>query len=329
MDEKIYNLAAKLYSGLNCSITEHINFIEKSFSEIDSNASPLSKPQRNEIGVEITALFFHSIQFVFASKSIDNDLTEQLIDTLVGIAIEHLIGFTPDGFRNKSTAEREEIMDISSSLRQLFHSRLEHYKRFDIIPHKENKSESSVANEFGKYLNKIFGKSELDVRLLIASGSVIKFFFQVIDWDKYIHELIFIDEEVHNFFNAIEKADLSLVKSFIEKRLSLINTRNDNGYTPLHFVSCLGSETINEHSIIANLLIHKGADVNAIINSTGWTPLHLLAMNGSKESIDVAQIILKNNANPNIRDKMGLTPLLKWKHGDEIRQLLLRYGATY
>ena len=55
----------------------------------------------------------------------------------------------------------------------------------------------------------------------------------------------------------------------------------------------------------------------------------LIAINGGKESIGVAKIILENNAEPNIRCKVGSTPLLKWKHGDEILQLLSMYGITF
>ena len=58
-----------------------------------------------------------------------------------------------------------------------------------------------------------------------------------------------------------------------------------------------------------------------------FTPLHLIAINGSRESLSVAKVLLQNGANPNVVSKFKTTPLLMWQHGEQISDLLIDYGA--
>ena len=57
---------------------------------------------------------------------------------------------------------------------------------------------------------------------------------------------------------------------------------------------------------IAELLIAKGADVNAKVAIWGRTPLHFAAWNGHKE---VAELLIENGAEVNAKDNYGRTPL--------------------
>jgi len=72
------------------------------------------------------------------------------------------------------------------------------------------------------------------------------------------------------------------------------------GFTPLHYAAW------NGHKEVAELLIAKGADVNAKVAIWGRTPLHFAAWNGHKE---VAELLIENGAEVNAKDNYGRTPL--------------------
>ena len=58
-----------------------------------------------------------------------------------------------------------------------------------------------------------------------------------------------------------------------------VNTKDDNGRTPLHYATEEGQKEI------AELFIAAGADVNA--NIGGWTPLHLAVDEGHTKTADL------------------------------------------
>lgn len=68
--------------------------------------------------------------------------------------------------------------------------------------------------------------------------------------------------------------------------------------TPLHSAVTAGYKEIVE------LLVYRGADVNAK-NKDGWTPLHLAICFGHK---DIVELLLANKADINAKDNNGLTP---------------------
>jgi ankyrin repeat protein len=70
--------------------------------------------------------------------------------------------------------------------------------------------------------------------------------------------------------------------------------------TPLHFAALFG------HTKVAELLITKGADVNAK-DEGGYTPLHQAAHGGRKE---VVELLIAKGANVNAKNKIGWTPLV-------------------
>ena len=78
------------------------------------------------------------------------------------------------------------------------------------------------------------------------------------------------------------------------------------------------------HKEVVELLLAKGAEINARDTIIRWTPLHwAVAMRGGKE---VAESLLAKGADVNAQDNNGKTPLDLAKT-DEMKALLRKYGA--
>ena len=134
----------------------------------------------------------------------------------------------------------------------------------------------------------------------------------------------------------------------------LINVQNNDGKTPLHtavenyckisviyLLACpeinteikdsLGNTPIyycSEHLCVSILciLLYEGVNVNAI-NNNSQTPLHLGVCD---RNFDFIKHLLEYNANPDLQDNFGNTPLNDaiWdKAGEDIINILLDYGA--
>ncbi|MHC4661230.1 MAG: ankyrin repeat domain-containing protein [Planctomycetota bacterium] len=92
------------------------------------------------------------------------------------------------------------------------------------------------------------------------------------------------------------------------------------GQTPLYWAVSSG------HKAVSEILIAKGADVNAK-EIWGKTPLHNAASCGRKS---VAEILIENGANVNARDRHDWTPLHFVIYGQEnleVAKLLIKKGA--
>ena len=70
-------------------------------------------------------------------------------------------------------------------------------------------------------------------------------------------------------------------------------------WTPLH------EAALRDHKETVELLITKGADVNAKTDD-GATPLHVAAFGGYKE---IAELLIAKGADVNVKSKFGVTPL--------------------
>lgn len=80
--------------------------------------------------------------------------------------------------------------------------------------------------------------------------------------------------------------------------------------------------TTNNKPKLATLLIKYKADINAQESGTGLTPLHLAAMN---QNDTLVKMLLCANANTQIKNKEGITPL----HFIHARHLKNQWGISY
>ena len=99
-----------------------------------------------------------------------------------------------------------------------------------------------------------------------------------------------------------------------------LNTRFDDGQTPLHMSAIYG------HTAIAKYLIENNANLD-VQDSSGATPLHEAVRYGR---LDIAKMLLSVGANVNAKDNLGKTPVMvvipQEKLVDTYR-LLISYNA--
>jgi hypothetical protein len=83
---------------------------------------------------------------------------------------------------------------------------------------------------------------------------------------------------------------------------ALVNGKDDDGWTPLHYAALKG------HKNVVELLLTNNAEINPKTND-GLTPLHCAASGGWDGNKEVAELLLANKAEVNAKDNNGLTPL--------------------
>jgi ankyrin repeat protein len=102
-------------------------------------------------------------------------------------------------------------------------------------------------------------------------------------------------------YDAARVGNLPTVKELLGQNPRLIADRDGFGGTALHVGAGFRQKDV------AELLLAKGADVNARMESHGVTPLHIAAGLGYK---DIAEVLLANGADVDARNKLGQTPLV-------------------
>lgn len=120
--------------------------------------------------------------------------------------------------------------------------------------------------------------------------------------------------------DAAANGDLERVRALLKDDPDLVLSKDDKGYTPLHWAAK------NGHTDVARLLLVNKAEINAKTN-IGWTPLHEAADGGHK---DLVEFLLANKANVNERTYRGYTALhfAASKGYMDVVGLLLGYGAN-
>lgn len=102
-----------------------------------------------------------------------------------------------------------------------------------------------------------------------------------------------------DIFSATKSGNIDRVKSILAQKPQLINAKNKEGGTALHYAVCGGFKDI------AEFLIKKGAEVNAKYID-GSTPLHFAASGGHA---DVVGKLVVKKADINARNDRGETAL--------------------
>ena len=152
------------------------------------------------------------------------------------------------------------------------------------------------------------------------------------------------------FENAVLYGTSTEVSALLDRHPQWVRAHDKHGFTALHLVMC------EEKLDTMTLLVRRGADVHAR-NDEGFTPLHLacgahavdtLAGLGAKidaradngdtplltaakeaDRADVAAALLRHGADPNARDRRGISALaLAIERQDEdMQRVLKRAGA--
>jgi len=123
------------------------------------------------------------------------------------------------------------------------------------------------------------------------------------------------------------------IAEFLLKQGANVSVKDKDGYTPLHntadsFLKGFPRKrTEADRNRIAILLLKYGARVNATIDH-GETPLHKAAL---ANNVALVQLLLENDAGPNIQQAQGMTPLhfalFAGKGRVQVVHLLIAHGA--
>lgn len=122
--------------------------------------------------------------------------------------------------------------------------------------------------------------------------------------------------------DAIRRGDATRVEALIHDNLSVVDSIDSDGATPLH-VAAHEEDRDGVETLLAN-----DADVDAV-DCEGWTPLHVAAQTNA--STDVIEMLLNYGADVNARDYQARTPLYYARDAGypEVMQLLREHGAIF
>jgi ankyrin repeat protein len=118
---------------------------------------------------------------------------------------------------------------------------------------------------------------------------------------------------------AIHVGDVARVAAELDSNPSLIGTRNVLNDMPLH------EAAQQSHQALVELLLKKGADVNATGNQD-YTPLHYAAQEDAPE---LALLLIRHGADIEKRTRQGATPLqLACRTAPRVADVLIQHGAN-
>jgi hypothetical protein len=144
--------------------------------------------------------------------------------------------------------------------------------------------------------------------------------------DDGLTPLLFLSKNLNNIQNNSLQIALEILKFDVD--LNAI-TKDDLGYSALHFIASQGEDTNDLHIKLANILLSHGADPN-IKNNIGWTPLHLIAINGSSQSLGLLDLLIEYRADPFALADDGVTNWrILWQHGKEIYEKLEKCERSF
>lgn len=125
-------------------------------------------------------------------------------------------------------------------------------------------------------------------------------------------------QERSNIFDIARKGTIDEFRKSTITNSKIIDSIDSRGFTPLILACYRGNVDV------AKEIIRKSKTIN--YSSDNGTALAATVMS---EKIELAEVLLKNKANPNITDQAGLTPLMLAIQFQEIKfiELFLKNGA--
>ena len=122
-----------------------------------------------------------------------------------------------------------------------------------------------------------------------------------------------------NVFDTARSGTVEDLKIVMDNNPEVINTKNENGFTPLILACYKGNIAV------AKFLIENSKTINT--SSDMGTPLMAATYKGQ---VELVQLLLEKNANPNIADSNGTTPLIYavMSRNTNIISLLLKYKVS-
>jgi ankyrin repeat protein len=105
-----------------------------------------------------------------------------------------------------------------------------------------------------------------------------------------------------DIFDAINNSDTDKVKLLIREAPDLVNAKNPNEQSPLHFAA------FNSNPEIIKFLVEHGAAVD-IKNKMALTPFYYAALSGNREIMDYLLAYGANKKDLELRNPWGRTPL--------------------
>jgi hypothetical protein len=112
-----------------------------------------------------------------------------------------------------------------------------------------------------------------------------------------------------------------------------ILAERDTRATPLqelaNLLDTVDYSTHEDQLILAKQLIEHGANVNAVSSPQRKTPLHNACDAGNVTNLDFVEFLLKEGADPNAQDDLGLTPLMcTTPSAPGVAKFLLNWSTT-
>jgi ankyrin repeat protein len=134
-------------------------------------------------------------------------------------------------------------------------------------------------------------------------------------------------QQVGEIHNAVAAGDLTKVRELIEADPTLLELKDNNGNTPLS----VAFRGFKRESSIVKFLISKGANVNTK-NNDGSTPLHgacsiIESTDSPHSDFDLVQLLIARGADVNARENYGGTPLRYAVGSLKIAIFLIEHGA--
>lgn len=132
------------------------------------------------------------------------------------------------------------------------------------------------------------------------------------------------DDIIHK---AVIAGDSDTTKRFIESAPNLVNSRGENGHTPLMYA------VMNGHTEIVKYLLEKGANINDRNTKEGWTALHInMLTTFNRNRFEITKVLVENRADIHNRAKHhAMMPIHYAIWNDDIKALkyLISRGADY